>query len=105
MFYDILLTDLTILEAVNMIMVVADDQLEELGRKLGLDDVARHRISVYNLKERHQRLIESWFEMEYQPSREMLMEVLPRRESSASMTSIIQSQTLGDHRGNFLYFL
>ena len=95
------LTDLTIPEAVNMIMVVPDDQLLELGRKLELDDVACHRISVYDPKERHQRLIESWFEMEDKPSREMLMEVLPRRESSASMSSILPSQTSGhvNHRG------
>ena len=83
---------MTIPEAVNMIAVVPDTQLQELGSKLELDDVALSRISGYDPKERHQRLIEAWFETKYQPSREVLIGALPRRESSASVSSVPWTQ-------------
>lgn len=77
-----------------MIMVVSDTQLQDLGRMLGLDEVALSRISGYDPKEQHQRLIEAWFETNYQPSREALIEALPRRESSSSVSSAPRTPTL-----------
>ena len=88
---DVYNPDLTIPEAVNMIAVVPDAQLQDLGRKLGLDEVTLSRISGYDPKEQHQRLIETWFEANYQPSREVLIDTLPRRESSASVSSVPQT--------------
>ena len=77
-----------------MIAVVPDTQLQDVGRKLGLDEVALSRISGYDPKEQHQRLVEAWFETDCQPSREVLIDTLPRRESSASVSSVPRTPTL-----------
>ena len=77
-----------------MIAVVSDTLLQDLGRKLGLDEVALSRVSGYDPKERHQRLIEAWFETKYQPSRDVLIDALPRRKSSTSVSSVSRTPTL-----------
>ena len=83
--FDLSYTDLTIPEAVNIIMVVHHDQLLELGRNLRLDEYKLGDILSlkHNADEHRQRLIELWFEQEYdpEPQREKLVEALPRRES------------------------
>ena len=56
-----------------------------MGRKLSLDV---YRILQYDIKERHQRLIEMWFEQECEPSREKLSDaVFSRKESSVGVSS------------------
>lgn len=72
---------LTIPEAVNIIMAVDDDQLQELGQNLRLHPMRIRKIAQYHHEEHHQRLIEQWFEQEYEPQREKLVEALPRRLS------------------------
>ena len=69
-----------------MIVAVDGGYLQELGRKLGVDDARLRRLSSYDASERHQRLIEAWFE-QVEPSRNALLEALPRRESSVSVSS------------------
>lgn len=72
-----------------IITTVHHDQLLELGRNLCLDEYKLQGIFQYHHEERHQRLIELWFEQEcdepcddvYTLSREKLVEALPRRES------------------------
>ena len=83
-------TDLTIPEAVNMIMVVSVAQLRELGRNLGLEESDHEAISYsYDVKEHHQRLIEKWFDQKPKRSREMLIEALPGRDSSVLMIGVL----------------
>ena len=74
--------------AVNLIVAVDDGYLQELGRKLGVDDARLRRLSSYDTSERHQRLIEAWFEQISEPSRSALEGALPRRDSSVSMSSV-----------------
>ena len=82
-------TEFTIPEAVNLIIAVDDGHLLEFGRKLGVDDARLNRLSSYDADERHQRIIEAWFDQAaHEPSRNTLVEALPRRGSSiSSMTT------------------
>ena len=68
-------------------MSVRPGELKDLGKKLELDEVKLERVFGYDPKEHHQRLIEAWFEQQYKPPREKLLEALPRRESSVSISS------------------
>ena len=92
-------TEFTIPVAVNLIVAVDDGYLQELGRKLGVDDARLRRLSSYDASERHQRLIEAWFEQKTGPSRSALVEALPRRDSSVSMSSVPPTPTSDSHSG------
>ena len=86
--------EITIPEAVNLIMAVDIGDLKEFGRKLGVDEAKLNGLSEYVGIGRHQRLIEAWFEQARQvPSRNALLEALPRRGSSASMSSLPPTPT------------
>jgi hypothetical protein len=93
-------TEFSIPEAVNLIVAVDGGYLQELGRKLGVDDTQLRRLSSYDASERHQRLIEAWFEQKFEPSRGALLEALPRRDSSVSMSSVPPTPTSDSHSGN-----
>ena len=92
-------TEFTIPVAVNLIVAVNDGYLQELGRKLGVDNARLRRLSSYDASERHQRLIEAWFEQKTEPLRSVLLEALPRRDSSISMSSIPPTPTSDSHSG------
>ena len=92
-------TEFTIPEAVNLIVAVDDGSLQELGRKLGVDDARLRRLSSYDVSERHQRLIEAWFEQTTEPLRSTLLEALPRRDSSLLMSSVPPTPTSDSHSG------
>ena len=86
-------TEFTIPEAVNLIVAVDGGCLQELGRKLGVDDIRLRRLSIYDASEHHQRLIEAWFEQDAEPSRSALLEALPQRDSAISMDSVPPTPT------------
>ena len=86
--------EFTIPEAVNLIVTVDVGNLKELGRKLGVDEVKLNSLSGYVGIGCHQRLIEAWFEQaEHEPTRNVLLEALPRRGSSVSMSSLPRPPT------------
>lgn len=93
--------EFTIPEAVNLIVAVDCGLLQELGRKLGVDDVRLRRLSSYDASERHQQLIEAWFEQNPEPSRNALLEALPRRDSAVSMGSVPLTPTSEPLSGKF----
>ena len=77
-----------------MIVTVDSGFLRELGRKLGVDEARLTRLFSYDASERHQRLIEAWFEQAtHDLSWNTLLEALPRRESSISMSSLPPTPT------------
>lgn len=84
-----------------MIVAVDGGYLQELGRKLGVDDVRLRRLSSYDASECHQRLIEAWFEQNAEPSRSALLEALPRRDSAISMSSVPPTPTSEPFSGMF----
>ena len=75
-------------------MAVDVGNLKELGRKLGVDEAKLNCLSEYVGIGCHQRLIEAWFEQaEHEPTRNVLLEALPRRGSSVSMSSLPRPPT------------
>lgn len=75
-------------------MAVDVGNLKELGRKLGVDEAKLNSLSGCVGIGCHQRLIEAWFEQaEYEPTRNVLVEALPRRGSSVSMSSLPPTPT------------
>ena len=74
--------------------MVDGGSLRELGKELGVDEARLTRLFSYDASERHQRLIEAWFEQAtHEISRNTLLEALPRRESSISMSSLPPTPT------------
>ena len=75
-------------------MAVDVGNLKELGRKLGVDEAKLSSLSGYVGIGCHQRLIEAWFEQaEHGPTQNALLEALPRRGSSVSMSSLPPTPT------------
>ena len=86
--------EFTIPEAVNLIVAVDVGNLKELGRKLGVDEAKLSSLSGYVGIGCHQRLIEVWFEQaEHEPTKNTLLQALPRRGSSVSMSSLPPTPT------------
>ena len=90
-------------------MVVDVGNLKELGRKLGVDEAKLNCLSEYVGIGCHQRLIEAWFEQaEHEPTRNVLLEALPRRGSSVSMSSLPPTPTFFEptngKSGTILYY-
>ena len=73
-------------------MAVDVGNLKELGRKLVVDEAKLSSLSGYVGIGCHQRLIEAWFE-QAEPTRNALLEALPRRGSSVSMSSLPPTPT------------
>ena len=75
-------------------MAVDIGDLRDLGKRLGVDEAKLNGLSEYTGVGRHQRLIEAWFEQaKHVPSRNVLLEALPRRGSSVSMSSLPPTPT------------